>query len=64
MGDNGASSSGHTPSEVVIVLSGAVDGMADDYCVAFRVKLQPALGALALKLSPRGRARTPNKRSR
>ena len=50
--DNDADSSGHTPSEVVLVLSGVVDGIADRLGDAVTVVVQPALGALALKFAP------------
>jgi len=39
-------------SEVVLVLSGAVDGIADRFLDALGIEIQPSLGALALKFAP------------
>jgi hypothetical protein len=50
--DNGANSSGQTHSEVVLVLSGAVDGIANRLHDAISIEIQPALGALAFKFGP------------
>jgi hypothetical protein len=43
---------GYTPSQVVLVMSGVVDGIADRPGDAVAVVVQPALGALALKFAP------------
>ena len=50
--DNGANSSGHRQSEVVLVLSGAVYGKANRLRDAIMIIMHPALGALAFKFGP------------
>src|SRR5215469_1024371 len=52
--ENGAYSSAYAHCEVVTVLSGAVDGIANRLPDAVSIVVQPALGALALKLGPGG----------
>ena len=50
---NDADSSGHAPSQVVLVMAGVVDGIADRRRDAVTVVIQPALGSLALEFAPR-----------
>ena len=50
--DHGGTLLAHTQSEVVLLIRGAVDGVAHRLRDGLMIVIQPALGMLALKLAP------------